>query len=413
MGHFSIGIISDIHFGKDATTKELCVPGNSVSCNIDGAAPYIDSCIDVLKKRSIKYLLVAGDLTSYASPEEFIYCEETIIKIASGCGVPVDNIIYCLGNHDVDWSISGLYEQNGDNADENILNLRKKAYQKIALSAPYCIFNTLQRLPERGSEGICGLYDCDDMVVFVLNTNIDISKEQSEKRYSHGVVGDTQLKWLDDKAASFIDCNKTKILLMHHHPYNYKYPLPSEDISTVKEGPELLDIVGKTGIDYIIHGHRHHPFATVVKIQDYSKPISIVCAGSFGINPEERLKGNIPNMLHVLEINDTIGHLYTYEYNLQNGWIIRDNSQNSICDIDSDVYLGKIVNEETIRSEMKKYISDELQNKNVVFLNSKAFFSDLLFLSNKKANSICAEIAKEMKLLINGRFPDEIVFIKG
>ena len=105
MGHFSIGIISDIHFGKDATTKELCVPGNSVSCNIDGAAPYIDSCIDVLKKRSIKYLLVAGDLTSYASPEEFIYCEETIIKIASGCGVPVDNIVYCLGNNDVDWFI--------------------------------------------------------------------------------------------------------------------------------------------------------------------------------------------------------------------------------------------------------------------------------------------------------------------
>lgn len=407
MKSFSIGIISDIHFGELAATQELCVPGVRLSHSIDGAASYIESCIDVFKDRRIKYLFISGDLTSFANPEEFVYCENVIVRIAKGCNVPFNHIVYCLGNHDVDWTISELYKKE---ASEDILRIRKQAYQKVALYAPSYYFRELPRLDNQGPNSFSGVLENEDMIVFVLNTNTDISREQSEERYSHGVIGQEQLKWLKTITQEYVHSDKTKILLMHHHPFNYPYPLRSEDISTMMEGPEIMEIAGQSGVDYIIHGHRHHPFAHVFKTNDFLKPISIVCAGSFGINSKERLSGNIPNMMHVLEIEDGIGHLYNYIYNVRKGWIKPANSDD--IDIDPEVYLGKTVEESVIRDKLKNYIVSVLEKDSFVQLKRETPIEDLKFMSDKKANEICLEISNEMQLTVFGKFPENVMLIK-
>ncbi len=81
---------------------------------------------------------------------------------------------------------------------------------------------------------------------------------------------------------------------MHHHPFNYPFPTISEDISQIKEGVEFIELAEKNGVDFVIHGHRHHPKVKTVLPEGYA-PITYFCAGSPSVNAEHRSNGEIPN----------------------------------------------------------------------------------------------------------------------
>lgn len=104
-----IALISDIHFGQFSRTAEFSVPGEKIKDETTGGESLKESMVSILKKESIEYLCIAGDLTSLGSPQEFVYCEEMILDIAEQLGIQKNNILLGLGNHDIDWNISELY----------------------------------------------------------------------------------------------------------------------------------------------------------------------------------------------------------------------------------------------------------------------------------------------------------------
>ena len=315
-----IALISDIHFGKLSRTSEFAVPGEPIQDDNTGGESLKESMISILNKENIQYLCVAGDLTSMGSPQEFSYCKDMILDLAHRLSLPKDRIIIGLGNHDIDWKISNLHEDYDSSNPNFPKDLVKEQYQKIAASASLINLESIPGPQVKGPAPYSGIIENDNFIMFILNTGWCCTKGQA---ISHGKLDSEQLSWFEKEAANYADTNKWKVILMHHHPFNYSYPVSALDISTLEEGSRFLEIAGKNGFHLVMHGHRHHPRAETNCSSTWKNPITFVCAGSFAVNASHRSGGSIPNTLHIVELTDEVGvvNLTTFQYSPAQGWI--------------------------------------------------------------------------------------------
>ena len=322
-----IALISDIHYGEFSRTAEFAVPGEPIKDENVGGESLKDSTIKLLKENQVEYLCVAGDLTSKGSPQEFTFCEKLIVEIADAINIPREKILLGLGNHDVDWKISSLYNTFDSTKSGFPLEQVKEKYRKIAAHAAMLNIETIPASQNCGPAPYSGVFENECFVMFVLNTGWYCTDDQI---FSHGKLDKKQLMWFEAEAKKHKSTHKWKIILMHHHPKSYSYHVPSVDISALEEGSELLEIAGENGIDLILHGHRHHPRAETTIMTGWKKPITFICAGSFAVNASHRSGGEIPNTIHIIELTAETGvlNLYNYQYAQAKGWIpINNNSQ--------------------------------------------------------------------------------------
>ena len=208
----NIALVSDIHFGKFSRTMEFAVPGEPIEDETLGGPSLEQGLIDLLKENNVEFLFVAGDLTSIGSPQEFHYCETHLLKIASEAGIAPENIICCIGNHDIDRKISKLIDDAvGEEAQPIIGDLVREKYQLIAANAA-CI--NLSVLPKPGDEigpvPFCGVRLEEDFIVFLLNTSWQCSHDQS---IPHGKLSTEQLQWFKKASEKYRDDKKLKIVL--------------------------------------------------------------------------------------------------------------------------------------------------------------------------------------------------------
>lgn len=355
----NIALISDIHFGKYSRSHELSVPGESIQDDNEGAVSLSESFIDILKNNHVQYLFVAGDLTSVGSPHEFRYFQKEILRITEKAEIPPENIFLGLGNHDVDWKISKLYEDYASLFNTDFpLTMVKEQYQLIAASASKQNMSEIsQQITIDGPAPYSGIIEKEEFVAFVLNSGWFCTHDQ---KYPHGKLSRNQLDWLKENLEKYRREEKWKIVLLHHHPFNYPFPNLQSDISTLEEGSELLDILGKSGVNLVLHGHRHHPRAKTVCETGWIAPITFICAGSFSVNSGHRGNGLIPNTIHIINLSDTVGELRlnNYQYSPTEGWIpMKSNCTET--PLDSIMHLGRIFS----RTETNNAISSLKPNK--------------------------------------------------
>lgn len=341
-----IALISDIHFGQFSRTSEFSVPGEKIRDENTGGESIKESMVSLLKDKSISYLCIAGDLTSLGSPQEFVYCEKMILDIAEQLEIPLSNILLGLGNHDIDWNISELFSQFDKSDPDFPLDMVKEKYRKVAASASLVNLDTISAPLKPGPAPFSGIIETDDFILFVLNTGWCCTKEQANKP---GKLAVEQLEWFDKEAINYRDTKKWKIILMHHHPFNYSYHIVCPDYSTLEEGSNFLDIAGKNGFHLVIHGHRHHPRAQTIWETGWAHPITFICAGSFAVNALHRSGGSIPNTFHIIELTDEVGvlELRNYQYSPAQGWIpFLENLPET--PLDSVMMFGKLFDPNTI-----------------------------------------------------------------
>ncbi len=383
----NIALISDIHFGKFSRTNEFSVPGEPIQDENKGSISLKDSLISVLIDNHVQYLFVAGDLTSLGSPHEFYYCQKEIITIAEKAKIPKNNIIIGLGNHDIDWKISKLCEEYSK-LDGTVFpfDLVKEKYQLIAARASMHNMPEILQPNNVGPAPYSGIIENDNFVSFVLNSGWFCTYND---KYPHGKLSQDQLDWFQSSAKKFKDDNRWKIVLMHHHPFNYPFPTLESDISTLEEGSKFLEIAGENGINLVLHGHRHHPKAKTIIETGWLAPITFICAGSLSVNSHHRSFGQIPNVFHIVNLLDTPGDLIlkNFQYTSADGWIPLDKNQ-SATPIDPIMCLGKVfnireINDALLKLEQNKILKwDELPEPlrflNYNELNSKirAFYSN-------------------------------------
>lgn len=399
-----IAVLSDIHFGRLCRASNFHVPGEENQDKSEGSYPLEEGLIELFNKMRPQYFFVAGDLTSLGNPQEFYYCEKEILNIAHKTGVRSDDVFCVLGNHDIDWNISRIGTDT-KNASKEISELVKHKYQMIAAN---CAKINLEHLGknylEYGPAPFSGIAKKDDFILIVLNSGQFCTHDQ---QFSHGKLEQDQLRWFEETSKKYKNDDRIKILLMHHHPFNYSYPIPGADISTIEEGAELMEIASQNGIDIIIHGHRHHPRIETIQIGSGTKPITMICAGSLSVNAGERNNGEIPNTVHFLDIDrGRCYHMvYNYKFTDAAGWEEIDNYCKE-TPIDTVMKVGKIFSEKEIRVAIEKYKSPENH-----LLQWDNLEECLQFMPYNQLNRLFEEILRPTHNMV-GKFPEQVIFLK-
>lgn len=164
-----------------------------------------------------------------------------------------------------------------------------------------------------------GLIERDDLVIFVLNSGFLCSSKQE---IIHGKISTTQLEWLESELQKQTSINKWKIIILHHHPFAYEYPIVYPEYSTLEEGPQLQRLCGQYGVNLVVHGHYHFPIAKTRRESGWNNPVTFISSGSLSVNQEGRLNGSIPNTFHYIQLEEypNLIKLITYEYSLGSGW---------------------------------------------------------------------------------------------
>lgn len=398
-----VALISDIHFGLYSRTAEFSVPGEHIKDETEGGESLKTSVITLLKEKGIEYLLVSGDLTSVGSPQEFACCERLLLEIAEELGLPQNRIILCMGNHDIDWNVANLFDSEKEYPDGFPKELVQEKYRKIAASVSLFNMDSIQPLSNGCDAPFTGIIENDHFVMLILNTGWLCTKDQAIK---HGKLKKEQLDWLEQQAEKYSDTPKWKIVMMHHHPFNYRYPSVSEDYSTLEEGSELLELIGKNGFNLVLHGHRHHPKAETHFRSGWKNPITFICAGSFAVNSEHRSYGQIPNTLHILDLTDEIGvlQLSSYEYSLPMGWIpLRSNCPET--PLDSEMLMGKLFEATEVETAIKGLASNEK------VIEWRELDECLRFMSYTDLNANVESILSSTHDIV-GKFPDKVILLE-
>ncbi len=399
-----IAILSDIHFGKFCRASSFHVPGEENQDRCKGVYPLEQGLIELCNKMEPQYFFVAGDLTSLGNPQEFFYCEQKILEIAKRTGVNINNVFCVLGNHDIDWNISKI-GTNTQSTNKEIDNLVKGKYQMMAANCAKISMEYLwKNYRDYGPAPFSGTVEKDDFVLTVLNTGQFCTHDQ---KFSHGKLEQKQMQWFEKASEKYKNDVRTKILLMHHHPFNYSYPIPGIDISTIEEGAELMDLAAQNGIDIIIHGHRHHPYIKTLQIGSGKKPLTMICAGSLSVNAEHRNNGEIPNTVHFLDIDKEKDYyiVYNYKFTDAEGWEKIDRNCKE-TPIDTVMKVGKIFSKNEIRGAIEKYRSFE--NAPLSWENLEEC---LQFMSYEQLNKLFDEILRPTHNIV-GKFPEQVVLLK-
>lgn len=404
-----IALISDIHFGKFARSKEFCPDGTKLQDNTHGAASITEGLIKLLKEEKVDFIFIAGDLTSTGSPLEYVECYKTLLSIAEESSIAKENIIVCLGNHDVDWRISDIAETDEEYKTAEPRDKIIEYYRKIAAYSPELLIRK-NSFTEKGPAPFSGIIENGSIDIFVLNSGWYSHRNEE---IPHGKITKEQLAWFKEKASEYNNKN-WKVLLLHHHPYNYTYPNPFHDISFLEEGSEVMTIAGECGFNLICHGHRHHPKAQLVVRSGWQNAITFICAGSFSVNSSQRNGGDIPNCFHIVELNDDekkIIKLKNYEYSTSEGWkdLVSNRSETPL---DNEMYFYEIINVE----DRKKILIDMVENTKSEKGCELPSWSDLPIelktLTYKELNNLIKSAYKNSHD-IYGKYPDNVALIRS
>ena len=403
-----VAVFSDIHFGQMARTSFFAAPGEKIKDDSRWDVPLGEGLIELMKSMKPEYLFIAGDLTSKAEPQEFYYCENKILEIADEVGVDKSKIICCTGNHDIDWQISYLSSlteertKDFENVSE-ILKHREEKYQVIASNVLQLSMNNIQ-FANDGIVPCSGIREAEDFVLFILNSSLNCGPRQS---YDHGELTKKQLDWFEEQLKEFVSDKRKKIVLMHHHPIDYPFPTVCEDISKIREGADFVAIASQYKVDFVIHGHRHHPIVKTGLLSG-GTPITYFCAGSLAVCCEQRSNGEIPNTVHFIDIDKSKDYfvLHNYSYSGNEGWI--KTHYTKATPIDDVMKVGKVFSEDNKRRALGSFKS---RLDKYIVLDWHSLDESLQFSTYSKVMQLMREELNDI-YHISGEFPEKVYLIR-
>lgn len=285
-----LAIISDLHVGK-ARANDL---------NPNGTESYADdhflrTFVEFVQKESLTadYLLIPGDMSNTGNPKELKLASSIIEQCAEALSITFDNIFFVPGNHDVNWNISGLDDEDGDEYHElryEPLKNKRLLFHKLLQSCQYEFYDS----------PYFSYKENDDVFVLAYNSTWD---DGPKKRPHYGMISKDHIKKMDSMLSELNLAEKNvKLFMVHHHPINYSSPNDHIDFSSMQNAEDLLDLLHRHEFDILIHGHKHYPRLKSTNFGGYKKPIIILGSGSFCAKLFEGWNGYINNQFHIIDI---------------------------------------------------------------------------------------------------------------
>jgi UDP-2,3-diacylglucosamine pyrophosphatase LpxH len=318
MNRLRLAVISDLHVGHGARAKDLC-PHPDADLREEG---FTDSFVTFLKREKIRadYMLLPGDVSHRAQPDELSLASDVLLRIAQALGVSRSRILFVPGNHDVDWSVMTL---PGSAATDF-----RRSQRFAALANKQWLFGKLAhrsalRLLEKP---YLALWEFPNLLVAGCNSSWHDDPAVSTH---HGLISTDDLQALDERLAELdLPPERVKVFLVHHHPVQYSDPIAEEpDFSVMVNAENLLTLLHRRHFDLLIHGHKHAPrFRT--HISNAGFPLAILGAGSFSAQLDTRWSGYVNNQFHMVELDGrdgasgyVFGAVKSWTFLCGRGWI--------------------------------------------------------------------------------------------
>lgn len=405
MKKLNIAVLSDLHIGNGARAKDLCPYENNKAVDDD----YLSTFIDFIKDNDIhaNYLIISGDISDKAQPEEFDKASTLITKITKALKVPKRNIFFVPGNHDVDWTVLNNSDKTGLRATQKYdpIKFKKWVFSKIIGRGRSSLFESPHFT----------IWDSTDILVVGYNSSWHDDPKLS---VHHGLLSNDSLVQLDQHLKMINDLeSKLKIFLVHHHPIQYSDPLPdTPDFSAMTNSEYLLDILKSYSFDMLIHGHKHSPRFKTMNI-DSGFPLIILCSGSFSCRLDTRWSGHVNNQFHMIEIHGrdekelcTYGTVNSWTYLSGHGW--RPSEVHN--GIRHKNYFGKYTNPNKLKNFLAPIIKKELKKKDYVLWSAISTKQpELKYLQLDLLISVLKEISNDLEFDLHDEKSENLIILKN
>jgi 3',5'-cyclic AMP phosphodiesterase CpdA len=333
-----LAVISDLHVGLAARAKDLCP--EPLATERKARATYNKKTENAYRQKFVRfvegpppitadYLILPGDVTHRAHPQEVQIASEFILQAADALKVPRDKIVFVPGNHDVDWSVFDLADTTGvrwgqryDPVGHEQFHFRKIIDQGEGdvLSPPHFI-----------------VWNFPDLLAVGYNSSSHDAPIHKDVAH-HGLADPSHLAALRTRLESMGPPDgRVRLFLVHHHPLDFANPIPRvPDFSLMTNADQLLALLHDHNFDILIHSHRHHPRFETHSTQTYPH-LPVLCSGSFSIELDTEWAGTVDNQFHLVTVTDRMGAenrimgtLTSWTNNRAKGWVPSEESTTGI-----------------------------------------------------------------------------------
>lgn len=195
------------------------------------------------------HIVITGDLTNIALPEEFLSARRWLQSIGTG-----DRVTVIPGNHDR--YVRTAWEESCGQWSEFMRS-----------DAP---------APARAADDVFPLLRVRGGVAFI---GLD-SAIPAPPFMAIGRLGATQLARLETMLHELRGSGLLRVLLLHHPP------VPGEEKwrKRLVDAPELCALLQRTPVDLVLHGHRHRALQSAIRVPGSDIPVfGIASASAAGV----------------------------------------------------------------------------------------------------------------------------------
>jgi len=262
----------------------------------------------------LDYLVISGDITHQASPQEFEKARQFVSALIEQFGLTAERCILVPGNHDLDWNtevydwrkkrlvekstlVTGRYREEGEGYlirneakyPERFKNFSDHFYHPL-VQKPYPLAPEEQCLPF--------LFGESRLQFLAMNSAWEIDeyfKERSsisDSALSRGLTRANQDIARARERGEFSADAKVLRLAVWHHPIT-----GNEKI----QGDAFMKRLLQADVRVCLHGHVHEDRADLVNHLHAERRIHVMGAGSFGAPTHDRPE-SVPRLFNLLEV---------------------------------------------------------------------------------------------------------------
>lgn len=366
-----LAVMSDLHVGLAARSKDLC-PKPAASSRKDLVKyngkiedAYRQKFVDFIHENKITadYLILPGDLTNDAQPQEVKIVSEFILQVADALHVLHNKIVFVPGNHDVDWSVYDSTDETGVRWEQRYAPIGHDKFH-------------FRQLIEQGNGDLFlsphfTAWNFDDFLAIGYNSASHDSPAPKNVAH-HGLADPDHLNEIRAYLESIsLPTNSLRLFLVHHHSLDFANPLlRTPDFSLMTNAENLLSLLHEYDFDLLIHGHKHYPRFETHSTQTHPH-LPILCSGSFSVEIDTQWAGTIGNQFHLVTVNDgrvmpenlITGRITSWTNIHARGWIPSEKSTSGIHHI---IPFGSYVMPKELDARLEPFITEWLTHRNYI-----------------------------------------------
>jgi 3',5'-cyclic AMP phosphodiesterase CpdA len=304
--------VSDLHFGNHA------FPLADTPATVALAYRIEDALVRHLDK-NIGGLIVSGDVTWSATPEQYAQAKGFLAGVNSWARLHNYQLAVCPGNHDI------CFSKDPAKKDEPVAYPPEEARKAFAQFYDDLFYLAPNEYLCSGRRFLLG----GEVPIEVVCLNSSLLKQTPGWFQGHGFIGDRQL----EHAAEAMGWGQgervgpVRMLVVHHHllPVTYREePIAGRIYSVALDAEALVRWIIRYQVQIVLHGHMHQLFySRVTRSEDFTNAsqkehtFHVFGLGSTGVDEEHlgELKANMFAVLSFTRDSMTVDYYSVHRTN--------------------------------------------------------------------------------------------------